>query len=767
MAPGKGGSTTGTAFVPAVSGDVLYVARSRVRAWNDVSGLSWQVGAPTAERVTFLHYRPRLRACRDGARQQQGRRAKACRPGVGRPRVWRLGVACTVVCALAASLGDAAATSQPATAPATANYLHLDYFQGDVQIESRYDWRRVKDRPRGPAYGRPGYRQRNTLLGFEETLGLRLEGDVVDPGFLRFDVGLRFGLDQQRAVEQRDGMDRRDNDAGWLAEYDVRVDLFSNKPFSAAFYAEREDDRISRLFLPSLRHDRTRVGVMGQWVTDRTTMRLTLEETRDDYDGRADTFDNEDLRERIARVESEFELGEHHELRIDAEYGRLRENYAGSAREFAATRSHLDVSDVILFGSTQQHRLETMLYYQEEQGDLAFDLLEVGPQLKLTHSDSLQTQYKYQFNRYSFEGVTVRTHRGDFDVQHDWRDALTTTVELFGQHQESDENDEIWNAGGSVHWNYRRPNRWGRFSANLGYWYDYERFRQDRGTQVVVNESHRLRDPLPAFLNRPNVIPASVVVTSVDRRRVFIRGSDYVIVRRHGRTALMRLPFGRIADGDSVLAHYLYAANDGRNTQTHEISARIQQDFKNGLTPYYAVTFREQRLSESDPLGFEPNRLNRHRLGLTYRRPTWSAGTEFEINDETIEPYTAGHFSADWQALKQPPHQLDLRVRFSQFCFRQFVDRDASLFDVGLDYRHEFNSQASFRTAVAYRFEHDTTNGDTHGVDVQSELAYRIGQLTLSMAVEYDALRIASSDDDGVSIWFKVRREFPDLLRRR
>ena len=172
-------------------------------------------------------------------------------------------------------------------------------------------------------------------------------------------------------------------------------------------------------------------------------------------------------------------------------------------------------------------------------------------------------------------------------------------------------------------------------------------------------------------------------------------------------------------------------------------------------------------MSESDLLGFEPNRLNRHRLGLTYRRPTWTVGAEFEINDETIEPYTAGHVSADWRALKQPPHQLDLRLRFSQFCFRRFVDRDASLFDVGLDYRHEFNSQASFRTGVAYRFEHDTRNGDTHGVDVQSELAYRIGHLTLSMAVEYDALRIGSSDEDGVSVWFNVRREFPDLLRRR
>ncbi|MFQ6049375.1 MAG: hypothetical protein ACE5K7_08425, partial [Phycisphaerae bacterium] len=473
-----------------------------------------------------------------------------------------------------ASRSDAAATSQPAQSAPRPTYLHLNRVDADLQLESQFEQRRVKDRRRGPGYGDLSYRQRDRLLRFRQTLGFGLEGDLIDPGFLRFDVGLHLGLDQQRSVEQRESIDAKDYDNGWLTEYDIRVDLFANKPFSSVFYAERQDERISRRFLPSLRHERTRLGTMWQWVADKSTMRLTLEQTHDNYEGRADSFDDEDLRERLIRYESEFQLGQHHEFRVDGEYARLHEQYAGSPWEFAATRSHLDVADVLLFGATQQHRLETRLYYQEEQGELAYDLLEVGPQLSLRHSDALQTRYRYQFNRYSFEGVTARTHRLDFDVQHDRGGAVTTTVELFGQHEDSDEDDDVWNAGGSVHWNYRRPNRWGRFSATLGYWYDYERIRQRRGTRAVVNESHRLRDPLPAYLNRPNVIPSTIVVTSADRRRVFVPGSDYRVLWRNGRTALMRLPLGRIPDGDSVLVHYLYSADDSHTTQTHQISAR-------------------------------------------------------------------------------------------------------------------------------------------------------------------------------------------------
>ena len=721
----------------------------------------------TFEFITFWCHRFMLTIRHGDSRQVKSGPVRLGRPTTRWSLDWWIGAALGLSCSIAAvccavataraEVPQAHPPDEPAPRPP---FLHLDYFEADLQLQSRYERQRVSDRQRALLASRRSYHQRNTLLQFEETMGLRLGGDVIDPGFLSFDADVRLGLDQQRARERRDNRSLHDYNNGWLSQYDIRLDLFTNKPISGSFFVEQEDERVSRLFLPSLEHDRTRYGTSWQWLTEHATMRLSFERTRDKYLGQADEFDDENLRETALRYESEFQLGEHHDLHIDAEYARLREQYQGNFRDFAATRSWLGLYDVILFGAKQQHRLETNLYYQEEQGELGFDLLEVGPQLTLTHSDVMQTRYKYQFSRQTFDGITIATHRADFDLQHRLTEDLTTTLELYGQREFAEDSADLCNLGGSVHWNYRRPNPWGRLSAHLGYWYDYERIQPRNGTHIVLNESHRLRDPLPSYLNRPNVILSSLVVTSIDRQRVYQLGSDYTVIRRYDRTALVRLPLGWIDDGDSVLVRYLYTVRDGRTTQTHQIEARIQQDFEIGLTPYYAVTVREQNLDQSDPLGFEPNRLNRHRLGLTYRRQSWSAGAEFEYNDETIEPYTAGHFTADWAPLAGPIDQLDLTFSFSQFCFRHHVGRDATLLDVRLDYRHNFNTRTSLRTAAAYRFEHDTISGDTYGLDLESEFEYRIGQLTLSLAVEYDNLRIASSNEEGLAVWFKIRRDF-------
>ena len=58
------------------------------------------------------------------------------------------------------------------------------------------------------------------------------------------------------------------------------------------------------------------------------------------------------------------------------------------------------VEHELAFGPNREHWLDTFFRYNEEQGDLARDELELVPRLTLQHTDRFQTVYRYGFYRF-------------------------------------------------------------------------------------------------------------------------------------------------------------------------------------------------------------------------------------------------------------------------------------------------------------------------------------------------------------------------------
>ncbi|MFA5865582.1 MAG: hypothetical protein WC975_12965 [Phycisphaerae bacterium] len=661
--------------------------------------------------------------------------------------------------------------ASPATQPATTDQdqspppggLHLSYMEGDLQFESRYDARRVKT-PRDPfTYGTQNGTKKNRSWELRETMGLRLGGDVLYPEFINFNADLRLGLDQLSSFENSWLGRLHDNDNGWIGEYNVNADFFSRKPVNFSLTALHQNERISRQFLPSLEHERWKYGGTVRWQNEFFPMELTLETSRDKYTGNSDLFDDEDVRETLLHYTGTLNVSQYHQLRIDAQRSRINEQYSGSDFKFKTTRNTINLDDRIEFGSQHQHLFETLLEYEEDQGDLPRDHLNVGPQFTLNHSEIFSTRYKYQYNRDTYENFRLQSHRFDFEPTLRLGD-LTTTGDVYISHETSNEEMTGDDVGGLVRWDYRRKNSLGNFSTTLGYHYDDSRTRFDKDFGQVIDEVVYFQDPLPGYLAQTNVVSGSIVVTSLARTRVFLPGKDYTVITLGTRTALLRVPFGTIKDKDTVRVRYLYKTSEKITAQTNEADLRVQQNFNSGWTPYYAVNLRRQQLDYEGVVPVEPNNLNRHRLGLTYRKARWSGGGEFEFNHDSVDPYNALHANADWSILNRLPHQLDLHTSVSRFWFTGGEDRRASLFDISLDYRHPLIRRVDFTARGAYRYENDTLQGQTNGIDFCSGFQYRIGLLAISCDVEYDKLAVAGTRDDGLSVWIKIRRDIPDLL---
>ena len=645
-------------------------------------------------------------------------------------------------------------------------YFTLNQIDAFLEIKSQFDQVRVRNDGRGRFGG--DRRQTNRDWRVEERLGFRLAGTIVDPKFITYHGEFSFALTQDHFDEDAPFVKRSDSDTGYLLTYDMRVGLFQGKPLSGSFYGLRVDDRFSRRFQPTLNERRTGFGTSWYFAHDRLPMEITYDYLETDRTGSADNRDDEHFTESTFHYGAQWLISDHQRFKLSYDHSQTKQEYQGSARAFETTRDLWTLEHELDFGDKQQHELRTLIHWQEESGDFARDLFEFGPQLTLRHSDSLQTSYKYQFNRERFERLRVTQHRAEFQFVHQLYSNLTTTGNAFGLYEHVDDDIETYQYGASIDWQYNRRNPLGHLYTNLRLGFDNEDVRGDNGRRLVLNESATFHDPIAITLRNRHVVPVSVVVTDSSNRLVYLLGIDYVLVRHGVWTRLARIRTGRIADGDTVLIDYQYETPADGQLDSLRVDFGIEQRFKNGWTPYYRFSYRNQEVDFSSGFAVEPDRTDHHRVGVKLERERYHLGAEFEIFDDTIEPYDAFHLDGRYSFLRTLEHSLEGAARLSRFFFEGgFDDRNVTQIDLELDHRWHVSSSLSTTHRIAYRWEDDSVDGDTNSVDATAGLSYAVGDLSVDLTVEYDLLDLPQSKEDGFGVWLTVRRDFPSLFGTR
>ncbi len=654
---------------------------------------------------------------------------------------------------------DEAATSPPL------KVFSLDHLDAYLEFKGDYTYTKVETSERTwPGWDRT---QRNREWSFEERIGLTLGGWIVDPGLISFGGDISFALTQDRFKEDTDYFDYTDSDTGHLFQYDLRVNLFQGRRFSGSIHGFQQDDRINRRFQPTLEQERTGFGTSWLYAHDKVPMELSYDYLETDRTGNADYRDDEHFTESTLRYGVDWLVTDHHRVKFTYEHAETKQEYQGLYEPFETTRDLFNIEHEIEFGDRHQHGLRTLVHWQEESGDFARDFFEIGPQLTLKHSDDLQTLYKYQFNRERYAGLDIETQRVDFQLVHQAYTNLTTTVDLFGLYEDIEDDINTTQYGGSVDWQYNRRNRFGHLYANLALAYDTERVRGDNGRRIILDEAHTFRDPFALILRNRNVVPTSIVVTDTTNRRFYRIGMDYAVFRQGNVTRVHRVRTGQIADGNTVLIDYQIRTPTDGQLDTVRVDCSLEQRFTGGLTPYYRFSYRNQEDDVS--IGFlqRADRTDHHRMGVNYEAKCFTLGAEFEIFDDTVEPYDAFHVNGLVHMLKHPDHTLDASTRLSRLYFEGGLDdRDVTMIDVELDHRWRLSDSLSTVERVAYRLEDDSIAGDTHGWDVTAGLEYVVGDLTGELTFEYDRLDLPDSEEDDYGVYFRVRRELPDVLGR-
>ncbi len=640
--------------------------------------------------------------------------------------------------------------------------FHLSFTDLFVGMESYLQDRRV----RSSIPQRRDVTQTNRDWRVAETLGFSLDGDVYGQDFIDYRASALFGLTQLGFTEKFDRYDNSDHDTGSLIEYDLSADLFKTRPFSINTYARRADDRVARRFLPSLREIQTEAGVSALALTGPVTTEFGFTYRDIDRGNNRRVEDNESLTTSRFYLDSTWAIADNHKLRLLYDHEQEENTYQGSLYDYDTRRDELRLEHELAFGPEDRHRLDTFLRYSDESGDLARDEIELSPRLTLQHTDRFRTIHRY--NYYSLDQGAIDFGQHKFDSQALWQatDDLRLSLDGFGLYERVDPDVETRQFGaiGDLTWN--KDWSLGNSSVNVNLGYDEARTTGDSGRRVVRSEAHALSTIRPVYLRERGVQPGSIIVHDANYTRLFGPGADYTVTMIDGRAYISRVPWGRIAEGDVVYVDYQYLVSATAEVNTYRTDFRAEHTFPFKLTPYYYFEGRWQEVDEtSRATPWYRDNQDRHRFGLRYVPERWSLTGEYEIFDDTVEPYDAWHLTNQISLFRSAAHSLDFRGELSHYQFEGGVDR-RRVWYLDLDVRDTMQliEALSLTFGGAFRREDDSVRGETTGFEALCGLRYTRGYLTVELDLEYDLLSVMDNREQGYGLFLNVRRDLTHLL---
>ena len=478
---------------------------------------------------------------------------------------------------------------------------------------------------------------------FEENLNLYGRASVYHPNFLDLDFDTTLGIYQSRYSG-----DFSETDQGSIDEYDISAYLLKEKPLNARFFTTRQNYEIDREFLEAMDVELETYGsevhYLGGWYNLNLLVRSldTKEDSSEYY--RKRTEDTGEFR---------FETIGDRLIETDFRYTRrmTTDDYTIS--------TDLDYDDLILNNNLNYGNISGRSYisYYRISEDFESDTFIIIENFDVTHSDTLQTFYNYNFNRYD-------TGRGDFTsninyveggLRHQLYESLRTTFSFELSHTDDDNYEERYYAP-NLSLAYTKDVPLGRFSAVYdGFWRRTDTETKSSGNEAgvrrVFSEPAVLRDFTWTVLKNTNIILDSVVVRD-EGGALLVEDIDYELIQSGSLTEIRRALGTSLPNPVTVLVDYDFIGSPDLDYDTVGQMIDLRYDLTEFVSLFYNNTTVEQRNIEGDTDYYMAGSLNdtkRRSFGSEMRWRWFDFFTEWEKDSSDINPYTArrvkGNFS--------------------------------------------------------------------------------------------------------------------------
>jgi len=506
---------------------------------------------------------------------------------------------------------------------------------------------------------------------FHEILTLDTRGYVYHPRFLDFRASIGVELEQADVtVNQPDG-NSRTNDHFTSPQYSISGVFFRDHPVSLSFGAER--------------YHRTDTRNFGDLYT------LDAENQRATLSFKGDTMPAEVFFEHSKRDERQSGLGESR-ITDETRYGFGITRFDGPSTSHAQYEHHDNLEDVLTpntftpeytferhvdtvtldnnlrFGSERRSFLDSRFSHSDETGSFTSTRTSLGEGLHLQHFKELWSDYGIAWSRDTFAQNTSSSVVGRAALSHQLFESLLSRLSFRGE-QWRFEQSQRDRYGADLDFNYRKKIPRGMLFLDFGGGQDFTTERGSGTQRQVFDESHVLADLSTTFLDNPDVVDGSVLVTAANNITVYILGVDYELVPAGRLTQIRRIVTGTIPDGATVLVDYAYAISGPMKYTTRRWHGGVRLDLFDHLLALYARRYSSTNTVTS---GVDDGRLED--LVDTFYGATLTLGpvlvtAEHNIHDSTLVPYVSDYVTINYRKTFAEAHTVTAAASWRRAVF--------------------------------------------------------------------------------------------------
>ncbi len=373
--------------------------------------------------------------------------------------------------------------------------------------------------------------------------------------------------------------------------------------------------------------------------------------------------------------------------------------------------------------------------------------------LVLKHTDHLSSQYGADYSRTSVAGSTTELTALQAGLTHQLYDSLFTNLRVFGSHEDFAPSSE--DIGGlSLQETYRKRIPWGTLTVDAGAGYQVTDIHTQPGPISIVNESHTLSNTAITFLNNPNVVLSTVVVTDSTGAILYLLNTDYTLTPNGTMTQIQRLPAGAIADGASVLVRYQYESNLPIEYGTTDLHGRLTLELFKHLSLYVGQSSLENSVLSGTNQGQLQN-LNDTLFGTSVRWDPATVTAEHEIYDSTITPYVSDMVSLILTSPAGETGRMGANATYRHLSFESIGGQ--TLRTLGLSYQATPKDWPTFNVTAGYEWDNDLGVASEYEY-ARVALEYHYRGTTLSLEYQINHTNASPTTELSQYAFFSIRR---------
>lgn len=607
----------------------------------------------------------------------------------------------------AVQAGDGEPVIVGADAP-TWKSFEMARFDWSFEILSRYQNDTIRDE------GEPEQTDKETLL--RPTLNLDMEAFIGHKNLIDLTARAQLGI-EQRWIDSDTSGGKEDNlDNAYL--YDIEALVFGASRLPFTVYTRRDQQFLDRDFSTSIINTVMETGVRANYQSEVAPTSLHIFYNENDQDDAGGTNDYSYTQFTVA-FQNSLLFSPNHRLETVYTFDDISEDLTNSTTQ-DYTRNDLLLTNIITFGDRNQNESRSYLRYYDQSADFGFTSLRLEEQLRLQHSDTLDSRYNIRAERLERGGVDQNLINGFATVTQQVFDSLTLTGTAGSDYFSTSEDFESYSVYGRGSGIYTKEAGPGRIVSSAGLGYNAQHNGERGGTISVVNDPRVYIDPNPIVIERRNIVQGSIVVRGATGIPTFVEGTDYTVDYFPDRAEIRPIVGGAITNGTALLINYTIGPEPESDIGTLETDLAFRYTFTegalNGVSLYTSYRRIDHTLDTADPSQFALDDSETLIYGVEYQRGWLELLAEQEHRRSTQNPYDITRFQALGEYPLAPGSRVGVQVDYEI----QDFDNPANHVDflrVSARWNQRWNRELDTLLRLDYRNEMDDLRGNADAID--------------------------------------------------